>query len=119
MKKSVSVLRAATGVVAFLALGLQGSAAASPSTPSPPAGERSASAHPTGCSNAKHGNGWRAICSNSNGGSYRASVLCRPLAGGAPVQRDPAVWKSSGISVVNCPPLTRVISGSFWTRPYR
>ncbi|WP_159394807.1 hypothetical protein [Streptomyces sp. H-KF8] len=107
MKKSYSTLLAAMGIAACFTLGLQGTANAAPT------------AWPTGCSNGKFDNGWEARCSNSNGGSYKATVLCKPFDGGDLVVRDAGVWKTSGISYVSCPPLTGVNSGGIITRSTR
>lgn len=65
---------------------------------------------PTGCYYQKHGNGALASCSNSNGGSYKASVICTPYDGGDLIVRDATVWKTSGPSIVNCPPLSSFYS---------
>jgi hypothetical protein len=63
---------------------------------------------PTGCTYGKIPNeaGAYASCSNSNGGSYKATVNCARIDGGGIVVRDAGVWKTSGTSYVFCPPLT-------------
>ncbi|MFI6703773.1 hypothetical protein ACIBJC_33375 [Streptomyces sp. NPDC050509] len=112
MKKNRSTIRLTViGMTACLTLGLQGAANAAPTS-----GDVSIKAHPTGCSNGVHEQGWSAICSKNNGGQYRASVRCLPFDGGRIVERDATVWKSSGLSIVYCPPLTTVVSGGFWTK---
>jgi hypothetical protein len=104
VKKIGATLLAAAGLAAF---GLQGVATAAPA---------GATAHPTQCSNGKYENGWSMHCRKSNGGAYRASVMCKPHNGGAVIERDATVWKTSGLSIVYCPPLTYVVGGSTWTR---
>lgn len=91
----------AVGVAACFTFGLQGTASA---------------AHPSGCSDGLYDNGWHVVCKKSNGGKYRAWVRCIPFNGGPKVERDAAIWKSKGQSIVNCPPLTYVETGGKWTR---
>jgi hypothetical protein len=110
MKKFWTLQAAAVGVAAFFSLGIPGAAAAIP------AGEVSITAHPTGCSDGPYENGWYVTCSKSNGGQYRAWVRCFALNGGPKVERDAAIWKSSGRSIVSCPPLTQLDTGGMWTR---
>ncbi|GGV77019.1 hypothetical protein GCM10010294_44030 [Streptomyces griseoloalbus] len=110
MTKLRTLQAATVGMVACFSLGLQGAANAVS------AGDTSATAHPSGCSNGLYENGWHVICSKSNGGQYRAWVRCLPLNGGPKVERDAATWKSSGMSIVSCPPLTQVDTGGMWTR---
>lgn len=108
--KMLKLQAAVMGVAACFSLGLQGTAHAVSS------GEASVTAHPTGCSNGAASNGWYVICSKSNGGQYRAWVRCLALSGGPKVERDATVWKSSGHSIVSCPPHTMAETGGMWTR---
>ncbi|MGW0609684.1 hypothetical protein [Streptomyces sp. NPDC002788] len=124
MKKTYSTLLAATGMAACLTLGLQGTATAAPASP---AGHKMASEDvsimgwPEGCTNGKYGNGWYARCTKPNGGSFKASVTCKPYDGGAPFDRWAGHWETSagGLSVVNCPPMSNVVTGGFVTRSTR
>ncbi|MDQ0958743.1 hypothetical protein QFZ66_002621 [Streptomyces sp. B4I13] len=101
---------AAMGVAACFSLGLQGTANAGP------AGDLSVKAHPSRCTDGTWDNGWYVVCGKSNGGKYRAWVRCLALAGGPDVERDAVVWKSSGQSIVSCPPFTQVKTGGMWTQ---
>ncbi|WP_329337195.1 hypothetical protein OG252_17885 [Streptomyces sp. NBC_01352] len=107
MKKLHSTLFAAMGMAACFTLGTQGAANAAPA------------GWPTGCSYGKFDNGWEARCTNSNGGSYKATVTCQPLDGGALIVRDATVWKTSGISYVFCPPMSFVKGGGIITKSTR
>ncbi len=96
LRKRTGVLAAAT---AMAALGLAAPAAS--------ASDVGVLAHPTGCSYGKwQGDSSYAECTRSNGGSYRAIVVCTPLDGGPLVTRMPRAWVTSGQSVVFCPPMT-------------
>ncbi|MEV8413124.1 hypothetical protein AB0P45_05830 [Streptomyces niveus] len=106
MKKVTAVLFAAS---VLASVGLQGMATAAPT---------GATAWPTGCSNQRYNEGWTATCSNSNGGSYKATVTCAPYNGGPDVVRDNPNWIKSGRSIVFCPPATTVQFGGIWTRSY-
>ncbi|QIJ65101.1 hypothetical protein [Streptomyces sp. JB150] len=108
--KKLKLQAAVMGVAACFSLGLQGAANAVPG------GDVSVMAHPTGCYDGLYDNGWYMSCTKSNGGQYRAWVRCIPFNGGPKVERDAAVWKSSGLSIVSCPPLTYVETGGQWTR---
>lgn len=105
MKKYWSVL-ASVGVLMASALGFQGAASAAPTT-----GPISIKAHPTGCSYEKFTpeghQGASAKCTQSNGGHYKAIVVCVRSLNGDQVSREAATWQSGGrISVVWCPPET-------------
>lgn len=108
MKKLCATLFAATVIAA---LGFQGAATAAPV---------SATGWPTGCTNYRAPvggtGGWTAKCSNSNGGHYKATVICTPWGGGPLVYHDAAGWNSSGYSVAFCPPNTSVKSGGIITK---
>lgn len=107
MKKLCATLFAA---MVLTALGLQGVATAAPA---------GATGWPTGCSNSKiaGGNGWLAKCSKSNGGHYKAVVICVPWGGeGSLITREAASWSSSGTSAVFCPPNSTVSSGGIMTK---
>ncbi|NWF29228.1 hypothetical protein HW130_23730 [Streptomyces sp. PKU-EA00015] len=119
MKKLCSTLQVTMGIAACFTIGLQGTANAAPAEYVPASNDVSIMAHPTSCSNGQNQNGWEAHCRNSNGGSYKATVTCRPRAGGDLVIRDATVWKSSGLSIVFCPPLTAVVYGGIITKSTR
>jgi hypothetical protein len=92
MKKVCAILFAA---VAMATLGLQGTASAT------------TAGWPTGCSYGKYDiDGAWAECSKSNGGVYRAVVICKPLDGGLNINKEASVWKTSGVSLVFCPPMS-------------
>ncbi|BBC32481.1 hypothetical protein SGFS_037750 [Streptomyces graminofaciens] len=116
MKKKYSKVLTATGMAACFILGLQGSANAARAEDTSASTEMSITAWPTGCSNGKYEDGWAAKCTDSNGGRYRATVTCKPDGGGPLIVRYPAVWKSKGLSIVYCPPLTLNISGGIITK---
>ncbi|MEU9865452.1 hypothetical protein AB0D99_31750 [Streptomyces sp. NPDC047971] len=102
---------AATAVTATAALGFHGSASAAPAS-----GDVTVMGWPTGCEYGSYDNGSYAKCSRSNGGSYRATVLCYPMHGGNLVSRTAPTWKTSGVSKVFCPPLTLFSSAGIETR---
>lgn len=100
MKRTAAALFAASTVIAMG--GLQGTASAANSEVSP-------MGWPTGCTFGRFTGddaAAQAICNKSNGGSYRAVVICAPLDGGKKIVREPSVWKTSGYSYVFCPPMT-------------
>lgn len=70
---------------------------------------------PTGCSYGKWDNGAWANCSSSNGGHYRARVICTP-GDGSYVHRAPETWVSEGGSYVWCPPRTGFVSAGIETK---
>ncbi|MGW0710375.1 hypothetical protein ACWD4G_31220 [Streptomyces sp. NPDC002643] len=116
MKKKHSSMLAAMGMAACFTLGLQGTANAASTGHASVSGDVSIMAWPTGCSNGKYGEGWEAQCRNSNGGHYKATVTCSPDSGGKAIVRYPSVWKSKGLSIVHCPPLTFVVGGGIITK---
>ncbi|MCP3766413.1 hypothetical protein [Streptomyces sp. MAR25Y5] len=100
MKKLCATLFTA---IAMVGLGFQGTAAA---------------AHPSGCSYGKWDlDGAWAECSKSNGGKYKATVICRALDGGGDIHREAGVWKSSGVSLVFCPTMTTYKTAGLLTKP--
>ncbi|WP_404959150.1 hypothetical protein [Streptomyces sp. 147326] len=105
MKKLYTALLAGTAM-AFI--GLQGVATAAPT------------GWPDGCSNfrAPVGGGWVATCSNSNGGHFKATVICQAWDGGGLINVDAVGWSSGNPSFVSCPPHTSVKSGGILTRSY-
>ncbi|MFC8201627.1 hypothetical protein ACFUTV_40550 [Streptomyces sp. NPDC057298] len=105
--KKWSVL--ATGsVIAAFSLGFQGAASAAPT---------GATARPTGCTyQSNFSNGAMASCTNSNGGHYKATVLCTRQDGGGIINLDATVWRASGWSFVYCPALTTFSSAGIITK---
>jgi hypothetical protein len=85
-------------------LGFQSAASAAP------AGPVTVTAHPSGCSyqiiNLDGHRGASAQCTKSNGGHYKAIVVCVRVLNGDRVSREAGTWKSSGVSTVWCPPET-------------
>jgi hypothetical protein len=104
MRKLYSALLASVGMAACFTIGLPGAANAAPT------------GWPTGCSYGQYTNGYEASCARSNGGSYKATVTCRPEDGGALVVRDAGAWRTSGESRVFCPVNTYVTTGGIITR---
>lgn len=95
--KKMSVL-VTSGVVAALSFGFQSAASAAPTGPT---------AWPTGCTYQNNfDNGAMARCDNSNGGHYRASVICIRQDGGGKIDLEAVAWRTSGWSKVYCPALT-------------
>ncbi|MBM7442615.1 hypothetical protein JOC24_006059 [Streptomyces sp. HB132] len=75
-------------------------------------------AHPSGCTYSIHGagiNGASAKCSNSNGGHYKALVICEDW-DNQKVARESQKWVSSGYSYVSCPPMTKPTSAGIMTK---
>lgn len=104
MKRRWSVL-VSSGVLAASALGFQGAASATPGEPV------TVKAHPSGCHYEKYTpdghHGARAWCTKSNGGHYKAIVVCVRILNGEKVDREAGVWQSGGRdSIVWCPPET-------------
>ncbi|MFJ2968545.1 hypothetical protein ACIPIC_40550 [Streptomyces collinus] len=105
--KKWSVLLAG-GVIAASSFGFQGAASAAPTGPT---------GWPTGCvSQTNFDNGAMARCSDSNGGHYRASVICTRLDGGGKINREATAWRTSGWSNVYCPPMTSFFSAGIVTK---
>ncbi len=107
MKKRYTVLL--TGAATAL-LGLQGGVATAAPT-----------GWPTGCTNERSstGGGWLATCSHSNGGHYKAAVICARADGGGDVSVHSVEWKDKrDPSSIACPPFTSVKSGGIITRSY-
>lgn len=104
MKKVWALLFAA---IAVTTLGFQSPAAAAPT------------AWPTGCSFGRWSGdpdaAW-AACDRSNGGSWRALVICRNLETGRDITRSATAWRTSGDSYVFCPPMTMYRSAGIETR---
>ncbi|MGW7333215.1 hypothetical protein ACWGIU_32395 [Streptomyces sp. NPDC054840] len=76
---------------------------------------------PTGCTDHKSstGAGWLATCGDSNGGHYKAAVICKRADGGPDVSVHSVAWKDrGGPSFIACPPFTTVKSGGIITRSY-
>jgi hypothetical protein len=119
MKKLSYGLLAGMVIAGSATLGGASTANAEPRADGIRSGSASVRAWPTGCTNGKFDNGWSAKCTHSNGGSYRATVICQPYGGGDKVWRDANVWRTSGISRVFCPPLTQVLSGGIESRASR
>ncbi|MFJ9588678.1 hypothetical protein [Streptomyces acidicola] len=115
MKKLSVTLFAATAIAT---LGLSGTAMAASS------GDVSTMGWPTGCTNGKFDgplgakDGWQATCSNSNGGRYKALIICTPILGGNKITLEAPVWTTSGKSIVYCPPYTVRSSGGIMERSY-
>lgn len=103
MKKRWSVL-VSGGVLAASVLGFQGAASAAST------GSITIKSHPTGCSYEKVSyddhRGAEAECTKSNGGHYKAIVVCVRYINGDKVSREAGVRKASGPSIVWCPPET-------------
>jgi hypothetical protein len=96
------------GVIAAFSLGFQGVASAAPT---------GATAHPTGCTYQNNfSNGAMAKCSKSNGGHYRAVVICTRQDGGGKITLEAPTWRTSGWSQVYCPPLTSFSSAGITTK---
>ncbi|WP_327185431.1 hypothetical protein [Streptomyces sp. NBC_01334] len=57
-----------------------------------------------------------ARCSHSNGGHYKASVLCTRLDGGGKIDIEAVAWRTSGWSKVYCPALTTFYSAGIVTK---
>lgn len=114
MKKSIYSLFAALALAAGMALGIQGAASAAPeaSVISEAVSEDvSVQGWPTGCRHEQTlSHGWRATCSQSNGGSWHVVVVCQPWEGGSTFQRF-GPWRDSGWSTAYCPPQTSAQSG--------
>ncbi|MFF8475007.1 hypothetical protein [Streptomyces sp. NPDC015414] len=101
MKKRWSILVASGAVAAIL--GAQGAASAANGGAAP------LKSHPSGCHYEKYtpdgSQGARAWCNKSNGGHYRAIVVCVRWANGERIDREALAWKSGGKdSIVFCPP---------------
>ncbi|WAU84501.1 hypothetical protein O1Q96_35295 [Streptomyces sp. Qhu-G9] len=114
MKKHWSALVSA-GFIAASVMGFQGAAAAAP------AGPVAVKAHPTGCSaqifNPDGQQGATAKCNKSNGGHYKAIVVCKRLLTGELIDREAGVWKSGGSpSIVWCPPESASLTAGFMTK---
>ncbi|MBO7936321.1 hypothetical protein JTP77_010190 [Streptomyces sp. S9] len=102
--KKWSVL-VASGMVAAFSLGFQGAASAAPT------------AWPTGCTyQTNFNNGAMARCDHSNGGHYKASVICTRLDGSGLVEFEAVAWRTSGWSNVYCPALTYFKSAGIVTK---
>ncbi|MEU0457364.1 hypothetical protein ABZ322_31155 [Streptomyces sp. NPDC006129] len=120
MKKLSAALFAAVAITTF---GLQSTATAAEAGSQ---GNVSVKGWPTGCKNGKHqaflgsytAQGWYAECKNSNGGHYKATIICRPMDGGNDIYRDAPVWKSSGKSYVYCPEFTIRLEGGIIERSH-
>ncbi|AVH57398.1 MULTISPECIES: hypothetical protein [Streptomyces] len=114
MKKHLAVLISG-GALAVSVLGLQGEAMAASTV-----GDISVKAHPSGCTYSKYNpdghQGAIANCSKSNGGHYKAIVVCKRYLDGSKVTRESATWKSSGDSIVWCPPETFSVSAGVMTK---
>lgn len=99
MKKVCATLFTAVAMAAF---GFQGTAAA---------------AQPSGCQYGKADlNGAEARCTKSNGGHYKAIVICRAQDGGPDIAREAGAWKSSGLSLVFCPTMTTYKTAGIMTK---
>ncbi|WP_158820894.1 MULTISPECIES: hypothetical protein [unclassified Streptomyces] len=106
MKKRYVALLAAAAIAP---LGLHALAAA------PPTGR------PTGCTDhqSSPGGGWLATCGDSNGGHYKAAVICTRSDGAGDVTVHSVDWKDKGEpSYIACPPFTSVKSGGIITRSH-
>ncbi|MYS89851.1 MULTISPECIES: hypothetical protein [Streptomyces] len=120
MKKLSAALFAAAAMTAF---GLQSTATAAEAGSQ---GNVSVKGWPTGCTNGKYAKGlggytalgWQAQCKKSNGGHYKATIICRPFDGGDDIYRDAPVWKSSGKSIVFCPEASIRVEGGIKERSY-
>lgn len=116
MKKRWSVLVSAGFMAASAsALGFQGAASAAP------AGPVTAKAHPSGCSyeiQTPDGvQGASAKCTKSNGGHYKAIVVCVRSFNGDKISREASAWKSGGkLSVVWCPPESHAETAGVMTK---
>ncbi|MFC1228892.1 MULTISPECIES: hypothetical protein [Streptomyces] len=98
----------ASGMIAAFSLGFQGPVSAASMGPT---------AHPTGCTyQSNNDNGAMARCSKSNGGRYKATVMCTRLDGGGLVNIDAVAWRTSGWSNVYCPTLTQFSSAGIITQ---
>jgi hypothetical protein len=120
MKKLSAALFAAVAITAF---GLQSTATAAEVNSQ---GNVSVKGHPTGCKDGKYAKslggytalGWYAECKKSNGGRYKASIICRPFDGGDDIYIDAPVWKTSGKSIVFCPESSIRIDGGLLSRSH-
>lgn len=101
-------------LVALVAIGIPSAASAEPATTEP---EFTAQGWPTGCSTGPVNNGAYATCSASNGGHYRAIIICEDWYG-QKINRSAPNWLTSGYSVVYCPPLTDRIANGIESRAY-
>ncbi|PRY55955.1 hypothetical protein [Glycomyces artemisiae] len=116
MKRTLFGLLASIAMAAGLLSGIQGAAAApvaAPAAVEATAGDVTIQSLPTGCTHYKYNQGWVGICSHANGGSWRASVDCRPEDGGPAFTRYPSVWQtvSNVPSYVSCPPMSSAYGG--------
>jgi len=114
MKKRWSVLIASSALVTSV-LGFQGPASATSG------GSVTVRAHPSGCHYEKYTpdghHGARAWCTNSNGGHYKAIVVCVRILNGEKVSREAPVWQSGGRdSIVWCPPETTTQTPGIMTK---
>ncbi|MEW2528786.1 hypothetical protein [Streptomyces sp. NPDC047071] len=104
MKKHWSVL-VASGALVVSFLGFPGMASAT-------SGESvSIKGHPSGFHYEQHDmdghQGVRAWCTKSNGGHYKALVICVRILNGEKIHREAGFWQSRGKdSIVWCPPET-------------
>jgi hypothetical protein len=95
-------------------LGFAGSASAASG------GSVTVKAHPTGCDYSTMvldgQQGAQAKCTKSNGGSYKAIVVCVRLLNKEEISREAGVWKKSGVSIVWCPPESYAKTAGVMTR---
>jgi hypothetical protein len=114
MKRSIYSLLAALALAASMLFGIPGAAGAAPEAPAAygaATDDVSIQAWPTGCRHESiAGEGYRAKCDRSNGGSWHAVVICMPTDGGDTFQRF-GPWRKSGWSTVYCPVLTNSRGG--------
>ncbi|WP_275561598.1 hypothetical protein [Streptomyces sp. 5-6(2022)] len=111
MQKLRGALLAASMMVA---LGFQGTAAAAPAATE--AGDVSIMDWPTDCYYGKFSDGTQAECEKSNGGSYKAVVICTRYDNFEKVVHEPQLWRTSGISYAFCPMGTFYSSSGIKTR---
>jgi hypothetical protein len=120
MKKLSAALFAAVAITTF---GLRTTATAAEAGTQ---GNVSVKGWPTGCANGKYqakfegytAMGWYAECKKSNGGHYKATIICRPYDGGDDIYRDASAWKSSGKSIVFCPESSIRLEGGIIERSH-
>lgn len=117
MKKPWTRLLLCVGLTALFALGVQGTASATPETSADVMNGTDVGAQgwPTGCRSGQYGNGWYAYCSSSNGGHFKAAAICGTW-DGQTVYVEARAWDNSEPSYVSCPPLTGVEDGGFVTK---
>ncbi|QXV55746.1 hypothetical protein [Amycolatopsis sp. TNS106] len=117
MKKRRTTLFAGGVLALLLTAGMYGSAHAATQGTLAAETEIGIQGWPTDCRTGPASNGSYATCGQSNGGHYRATVICEDWFGQV-VWRSAPNWVSSGYSIVYCPPETSRIHYGIESRGY-